>query len=229
MTVSADDGPRGQVRREIAGPWSDDRAVLRSEDRPHEVRFAQSRVRGGFRRGRERQTVGSAPENPVIWIRKEKKMTSMKTTALALRLAGLLGTAAFFAASPVTVKLDGASALPQFVMSAALADSGGHGRGGDDHGGDDHGGRGHGGDDNGGDDGGRHHSSDDGSAQGGSAGGGSGITKLERSAGGIEVTYADGTREEVQGGVYERKNSAGRTVEERPATQADINRLSALF
>lgn len=52
--------------------------------------------------------------------------------------------------------------------------------------------------------------------------------KVERSAAGIEVSYSDGTREEIENGRYERKNAAGRTVEQRPATQADIDRLAAL-
>ncbi len=42
------------------------------------------------------------------------------------------------------------------------------------------------------------------------------------------MTYADGSREEIEGGRYERKNAAGRTIEERPATEADIDRLLAL-
>lgn len=52
--------------------------------------------------------------------------------------------------------------------------------------------------------------------------------KIERSTAGIEVSYSDGTREEIENGRYERKNAAGRTVEQRPATQADIDRLAAL-
>lgn len=169
-------------------------------------------------------------------------MNTMKTTALALRLAALLGTTAFFAASPVTVQLDGVSALPQFTLSAALASGGDDGgNGGDGGGNDDRGGgdNGKGGDDR--DDGGDDDSSDDDDdddddgTKGGSTGGGSPtdgagqVTKIETSASGIEVTYADGSKEEIENGRYERKNAAGRTVEERPATQADLDRLSALF
>ena len=54
------------------------------------------------------------------------------------------------------------------------------------------------------------------------------IIKTEVEGNGIEVTYADGTKEEIENGVYERKDAAGRTVEERPATQADIDRLAAV-
>lgn len=174
-------------------------------------------------------------------------MNTMKSTALALRLAALLGSSAFFAASPVTVQFDGVSALPQIALSAALASDSGSG-GDDDHGGDDHGGSDghdggddHGGDDSGGDDNGDDSgddSSDDGSddgSQGGATGDGSSagdagqVAKIETSANGIEVTYADGSKEEVENGQYERKDSTGRTVEERAATQADLDRLSALF
>ncbi len=55
----------------------------------------------------------------------------------------------------------------------------------------------------------------------------SGVVKTEVQGNSIEVTYADGTKEEIENGVYERKNAAGRTVEERPATQADFDRLAA--
>ncbi len=54
---------------------------------------------------------------------------------------------------------------------------------------------------------------------------GGGGTKVEIGRGEIEVERADGTKEEIDGGRYERKDAAGRTVEERPATQADIDRL----
>ncbi|MGX0974534.1 Ca2+-binding RTX toxin-like protein [Roseovarius sp. MBR-51] len=44
----------------------------------------------------------------------------------------------------------------------------------------------------------------------------------------IKIEYVDGSREEVEAGVYERKNSQGNTVEQRPATLADTTRLTAL-
>ena len=53
--------------------------------------------------------------------------------------------------------------------------------------------------------------------------------KSEQSDGNIEVTYSDGTKEEIESGFYERKDANGRTVEERPATQADVNRLRDLL
>ncbi|WP_260063776.1 hypothetical protein [Ruegeria sp. B32] len=68
-----------------------------------------------------------------------------------------------------------------------------------------------------------------GSSQSGSTPTGSaGITKVETTANGIEVRYADGTKEEIENGRYERKNAQNRTVEERPATGADISRLRSL-
>lgn len=103
-------------------------------------------------------------------------------------------------------------------------DRGGHGRGRDDRGTDDHGGRGRGRDDR-----------PSGTAGGGSAGGGvvgggqagSRPTEIERSARGIEVTYADGWREELENGRYELKDAQGRTVVERTATGQDVARLSS--
>lgn len=125
------------------------------------------------------------------------------------------------------------------------------GRGGDDdHGGDDHGGDDHGSDDHGGDDhGGRggdddHDDADDrddddrGGRRGrgrddkpsGPVGGGyagARPTEVERSTRGIEVTYSDGWREELENGRYELKDAQGRTVIERSATPQDRARLAS--
>ena len=131
------------------------------------------------------------------------------------RLAIMLGTAAFLAAMPVKFGFGTDSGLIPVKAAQALAKS-------DD---DDHSGS------SGGDDGSDDDGSDDSSSSDGSTGGsgdGSGVTKIESSSAGIEVTYADGSREEIEGGRYERKNAAGRTIEERPATEADIDRLLAL-
>ncbi len=54
------------------------------------------------------------------------------------------------------------------------------------------------------------------------------IVKIEVSATGIEIKYSDGSKEEIENGIYERKNSNNRTVERRRATGADIARLRAL-
>ena len=54
------------------------------------------------------------------------------------------------------------------------------------------------------------------------------IIAVEVFDGHIRIDYADGSREDVSGGVYERKDARGKTVEERAATAADIDRLTAL-
>ncbi len=56
-------------------------------------------------------------------------------------------------------------------------------------------------------------------------------TKVEISNGGlnIEVKYTDGSKEEIQFGRYERKDTNNNTVEERAATSADVARLQALI
>ncbi|MBX2855467.1 MAG: hypothetical protein KTR21_10780 [Rhodobacteraceae bacterium] len=58
---------------------------------------------------------------------------------------------------------------------------------------------------------------------------GSDVAKVEIIGTNIEVTYADGSKEEIEYGRYERKNTAGVTVEERAATDADAERLGALI
>ena len=129
---------------------------------------------------------------------------------------------------------------------------GGHGsddRGGDDHGGsqdgnsgsgdsgsDDHGSGGHGSDDSRSDDQGSsgHGSDDSRSDDHGSGGHGSDDIGFDDRDGasrggddnGIEVVRADGSKEEIHDGRYERQDASGRTVEERPATSADIARLT---
>lgn len=160
-------------------------------------------------------------------------MTQEGKFPIGLKLGGVLGLAVLLAAAPV-----GFDATGGLGLSAAFAKGGDSGSGGNSgRGGGDDGGRHSGGDDSGhhsgGDDSGHHSGPDDSGHHGGvSAGGGSAgngqIVKVEVSDTGIEVRYGDGTKEEIENGRYERKNSAGRTVEERPATQADFDRLSAL-
>jgi hypothetical protein len=55
-----------------------------------------------------------------------------------------------------------------------------------------------------------------------------GASKVEVNGDHIEVTFADGTRQEIENGRFEQKNAQGRTVVERPATPADADRLQAL-
>ena len=54
------------------------------------------------------------------------------------------------------------------------------------------------------------------------------ISRIEVSNTGIEIRYADGTREEIEHGVYELKGRNGKTLLERRATGPDILRLRAL-
>ncbi len=56
-------------------------------------------------------------------------------------------------------------------------------------------------------------------------------TRVEISADGlnIELHYVDGSAEEIQNGVYEKKDASGTTIEERPATAEDVERLQAII
>ena len=56
-------------------------------------------------------------------------------------------------------------------------------------------------------------------------GGALSVVKVERSASGVEITYSNGVREEIENGRFEQKDAAGRTVIERPATGSDVARL----
>lgn len=49
--------------------------------------------------------------------------------------------------------------------------------------------------------------------------------RVEISGNDIEVVHPDGTKEEIENGRFERKDVNGRTVVERPATDADVARL----
>jgi hypothetical protein len=101
--------------------------------------------------------------------------------------------------------------------------------GSDDGGGDDHGGdSGHGGsDDGGGDDRGSRSGRGGGDDRGGDDRADRGDAKVEIEGDKIEVTFADGTKQEIEDGRFEQKNAAGRTVVERPATRQDFEQLRA--
>jgi hypothetical protein len=161
-------------------------------------------------------------------------MANEQTKVFALKLGGVLGMAVLFAAAPLSVRMENGVGLPYVALSAALAKSGNSGSGssGSGHsGGSDDSGHHSGDDDDDDDDDNGHHSGGhhNGTTTGGTGGGGLSVAKIESSASGIEVTYSDGSREEIENGRYEAKNSAGWTIVERSATQADIDRLSALF
>lgn len=170
------------------------------------------------------------------------------THFLISRLPVTLAVAGLLAAAPLTIRHDpvsGAYALDHSTAEARRGrgaddthddDNGGRkgGKGRDDKGADDKGGRkggkgGKGGDDRKPDDrGGKKKHGGGGTTTPTTPGGTVSVVKVERSANELEVRYSDGTKEEVEAGRYERKDANGRTVEERPATAADIARLSAL-
>ncbi len=172
-------------------------------------------------------------------------MANEQTKVFALKLGGIVGMAAVLAAAPLSVRMENGLGVPSISLSAALAKSGNSGSGNSGSGNSGSGSSGSGGHSGGSDDSGHHSDDDDddsdhhsgyddsghhgGTPTGGTNGGGLSVAKIESSAAGIEVTYSDGSREEIENGRYEAKNSAGRTVMERPATQADIDRLNALF
>ena len=123
-------------------------------------------------------------------------------------------------------------------------DNSGHGGGDDDSGDDDNSGHGSG-DDSDDDDDNSGSGSDDndddddddssgsgsrGSSSGGSKSG-SGNTRgdaLPTLKSGLRRVYGDGREERISGGVYERRNAAGRVTERRAATSADRQRLASL-
>lgn len=177
-------------------------------------------------------------------------MTGQRFSALPRRLP-MVALAALFVAMPLGLQFNPATGGLTVTDSVAHArrgaddthidDHGGRGRGRDDRGGhhglghddsrdddhDDHGRRGHSVDDDGDDDH-RGHGKRRGGRGTGTPGGTPTVTKVESAGRSIEVSYSDGSREEIEHGRYERKNAAGRTVEERRATAADRARLSAL-
>jgi len=55
--------------------------------------------------------------------------------------------------------------------------------------------------------------------------GGGVVSKLEVGGANIEITYTDGWKEEIENGRYELKDAQNRTVIERPARDADRQRL----
>lgn len=120
-------------------------------------------------------------------------------------------------------------------------DNSGHGGGDDDSGDDDNSGHGSGDDsdddDNSGSGSDDNDDDDDSSgsgSRGSSSGGsksGSGNTRgdaLPALKSGLRRVYGDGREERISGGVYERRNAAGRVTERRAATSADRQRLASL-
>lgn len=169
--------------------------------------------------------------------------TQTRFALTAPRLTLMIALAAILAAQPWSVRFDHQTGSFAIASGAALADGSDddhgddrdddhdddrdddHGSDDDDHG-DDH-------DDGGSDDRDDDRNDDDDDIviipdAGDTPAGTVSVRRIELSSEGIEVSYSDGSREEVESGIYERKDPTGRTVEERPATQADLDRLNAL-
>ena len=64
-------------------------------------------------------------------------------------------------------------------------------------------------------------------AGGGRRGGGLRVVKVEQGAGVTEITYSNGVKEEIENGRYEHKTPPAGPWSQRPATQADLERIRA--
>ena len=160
----------------------------------------------------------------------------MRISRLVGKAALSASVAALLAAAPYHVaKVDGtatlapAAAFAKDGHSGGGGDSSGSGSGRSGSGGDDHGGR-RGGDDGAGDDHSGRRGGDDRARNDDRRNGAEHVNpatgdRVEVAGNSIEVVHPDGTKEEIENGRFEQKNAAGRTVVERPATQADVARL----
>jgi len=54
------------------------------------------------------------------------------------------------------------------------------------------------------------------------------VISIETFGANIEIRYADGTKESVENGIYERKDADNETIIERPAISGDTARLTGL-
>ena len=52
--------------------------------------------------------------------------------------------------------------------------------------------------------------------------------KVEATAGGIQVTHRNGMKETIENGRFRMEDKYGRTIVDRKATMADLNRLKSL-
>ena len=159
-----------------------------------------------------------------------QRMLLKTSVAIAFAIAPL-----HLVLSPTSADLEPASAFAKNGGgNSSGSGSGGHSSGsgsgggnnsgpgsGDDHGGGDNSGSGSGNDD---DNGRNNDRNDDGDEHVNPATG----VRVEIEGNNIEVEFPDGTKEEIEAGRFERKNALGRTIVERPATQADFVRLRAL-
>ncbi|QPC91995.1 hypothetical protein [Mesorhizobium sp. INR15] len=158
------------------------------------------------------------------------KLTSNRLVSFAFRAS----TAMALTAAPYQLNLHHTVAGIGPVAAFAKGGDGGGGHDGGGHdggGGESHGGSSGpggnsgsgGGDDGAGDD----HGADNDNHGREHVNGATGV-KVEVDGNNVEVTHPDGTKEEVENGQFEMKDALGRTIIERPATDADIARLQAL-
>ncbi|WP_363486253.1 hypothetical protein [Mesorhizobium sp.] len=152
-------------------------------------------------------------------------------------------TALALVVAPFSLSLDGV------VVTKAYAGKGGNGGGNGGNGGGNSGGNGGGNSGNGGNSGGN---SGNGNSSGNSNGNSSGNNsssnsateasaadvdshvnaatgdKVEATAGSIQVTHRNGMKETIENGRFRMEDKYGRTIVDRKATMADLNRLKSL-
>ncbi|RWE75609.1 MAG: hypothetical protein EOS42_13625 [Mesorhizobium sp.] len=167
----------------------------------------------------------------------------MRLTRRGCRLVLRALTALALVVAPFSLSLDGV------VVTKAYAGKGGNGGGNGGNGGGNSGGNGGGNSGNGGNSGGN---SGNGNSSGNSNGNSSGNNsssnsateasaadvdshvnaatgdKVEATAGSIQVTHRNGMKETIENGRFRMEDKYGRTIVDRKATMADLNRLKSL-
>ncbi|TIO72387.1 MAG: hypothetical protein E5X74_32165 [Mesorhizobium sp.] len=168
----------------------------------------------------------------------------MRVARMGCRLVLQALTALALVVAPFHLSIDGP------VVAKAYAGKGGNGNGGNGNGGGNNGGGNSGGGNNGNGNSGGNSSGN--SNSGGNSGNSKGATnsasnsaasstadvddhvnaatgdKVEVSSNGIQVTHRNGMKETVENGRFRMEDKFGRTIVERKATMADLNRLKSL-
>lgn len=174
----------------------------------------------------------------------------MRLTRRGCRLVLRALTALALVVAPFSLSLDGV------VVTKAYAGKGGNGGGNGGNGGGNSGGNGGGNSGNGGNSGGNGGNSGGNSGNGNSSGNSNGNSsgnnsssnsateasaadvdshvnaatgdKVEATAGSIQVTHRNGMKETIENGRFRMEDKYGRTIVDRKATMADLNRLKSL-
>ncbi|RWM17363.1 hypothetical protein [Mesorhizobium sp.] len=168
----------------------------------------------------------------------------MRVARMGCRLVLQALTALALVVAPFHLSIDGP------VVAKAYAGKGGNGNGGNGNGGGNNGGGNSGGGNNGNGNSGGNSSGN--SNSGGNSGNSKGATnsasnsaasstadvddhvnaatgdKVEVSSNGIQVTHRNGMKETIENGRFRMEDKFGRTIVERKATMADLNRLKSL-